>query len=58
MDKSAYLKAFRNEVDAFLIAVERGREAPVPASPPWTVGELAVHLGGVYMHIGAICHLQ
>ncbi len=56
MDKSEYLKAFRNEVDAFLIAVERGREAPVPASPPWTVGELAVHLGGVYMHIGAICH--
>ena len=55
MDKSEYLKVFRDEVDAFVAAVERGRDAPVPASPPWTVGELTVHLGGVYIHIRAIC---
>ncbi len=54
MDKSEYLQAFQNEVDAFVAAAERGLDAPVPASPPWTVGELAVHLGGVYIHIRAI----
>jgi uncharacterized protein (TIGR03083 family) len=55
LDKAEYLKVFRNEVDAFLAAAERGLDIPVAACSPWTVGELAVHLGGVYIHIRAIC---
>ena len=55
MDKSEYLKVFRNEVDAFLAAAERGLDIPVAACSPWTVGELAVHLGRVYIRVRAIC---
>ena len=54
MDKNAYLDSFRTEVDAFIAAVDRGLDVRVPACPGWTVGDLGVHLGGVYTMVAAV----
>lgn len=58
MNKSEYLKAFRNEADTFLVAAERGLDAPVPACPEWTLRELVIHLGGAYANVGAVCRAR
>ncbi|HEX2173966.1 MAG TPA: maleylpyruvate isomerase family mycothiol-dependent enzyme [Dehalococcoidia bacterium] len=54
MDKNDYLRAFRSEADDFLTAAGRGLKARVPSCPAWAVGDLLVHLGGVYAFVAAI----
>ena len=48
MDKSRYLSALREDDARFVELARRDLTARVPGCPEWSVGELVVHLGGVY----------
>lgn len=54
MDKAAYLEALRGDSSRFADIARRGLAADVPCCPGWSVGDLVLHLGGVYEWVVAV----